>query len=151
MSAELDSVGFDLTSARPFKQFTRGTATKLYGIAHFLEQGIYGRVSYCGLMAIEARQDETATSMAEEIEACFEVIEAVMRFEPKREYSVFPTQHTRFLALSDAAAEADNPGSGGFHLIFFNQTAPKTVSVLLQQTALSCNPSGNRRQPTVPN
>ena len=40
-------------------------------------------------MAIEARQDETATSMTEEIEACFAVIEAVMRFEPKREYEVF--------------------------------------------------------------
>jgi hypothetical protein len=48
-----------------------------------------------------------------------EVIEAVMCFEPNREFSVFPLQQHRFLAASDAAVEADNPGSGGFHLIFF--------------------------------
>ena len=54
-----------------------------------------------------------------EIEACFEVIEAVMRFQPKREFPVLHLDHLRFLAASDAAVEADNPGSGGFHLIFF--------------------------------
>lgn len=49
-------------------------ASKFYGIANFLEQGIYGRVGYGGLMAIKARQDEKTTAMAPEIEECFEVI-----------------------------------------------------------------------------
>jgi hypothetical protein len=70
-------------------------------------------------MATKARQDEKTTAMTPETEACFEVIEAVMRFEFKREFAVFPLQQTRFLAASDAAVEADNPGSGGFRFIFF--------------------------------
>ena len=69
-------------------------------------------------MATKARQDEN-TAMTPEIESCFEVIEAVMRFQPKREFPVLRLEHLRFLAASDAAVEADNPGSGGFHLIFF--------------------------------
>ena len=80
-----DKVRDLLTTARTI---SRGTASKLYGLANFLEQGIYGRVGYGGLMAIKARQDETSTSVTPEIEACFEVIEAVTRFQPKREFPV---------------------------------------------------------------
>ena len=69
-------------------------------------------------MAVKACQDESATSLTPEIEECFEVIEAVIRFEPKREFTVFPMERLRFLAASDAAVKAENPGSGGFHLIF---------------------------------
>ena len=64
--------------------------------------------------------------MTPEIEACFEVIEAVMRFQPKREFPVFRMESLRFLAASDAAVEADNPGSGGFHLIFFQPDGSQT-------------------------
>ena len=39
-------------------------------------------------MAVKACQDESVTSLTSEIEECFEVIEAVMRFEPKREFTV---------------------------------------------------------------
>ena len=114
-----DKVRDTLSTARGTGHFSRGTASKLYGLANFLEQGIYGRVGYGGLMAIKARQDETTTAMTPEIEACFEVIEAGTRFQPKREFPVLRLEHLRFLAASDAAVEADNPGSGGFHLIFF--------------------------------
>jgi len=115
-----DKVRDILATARGTGHFSRGTASKLYGLANFLEQGIYGRVGYGGLMAIKARQDENTTAMTPEIESCFEVIEAaVMRFQPKREFPVLRLEHLRFLAASDAAVEADNPGSGGFHLIFF--------------------------------
>ena len=107
-----------LHAARTTGHFSRGTASKLYGLANFLEQGIYGRVGYGGLMAIKARQDETTTLVTPEIEACFEVIEAVMRFQPKREFPVFHLDNLRFLAASDAAVEADNPGSGGFPHLF---------------------------------
>ena len=102
------------------RTFTRISASK-YGCSHFgklEEQGIYGRVGYGGLMAVKACQDESATSLTSEIEECFEVIEAVIRFEPKREFPVFPMERLRFLAASDAAVKAENPGSGGFHLIF---------------------------------
>ena len=39
---------------------------------------------------------------------------------PSRRFPVSLFQGLRFLAASDAAEEADKPGSGGFHLIFFN-------------------------------
>jgi len=64
--------------------------------------------------------------MTPEIEACFEVIEAVMRFQPKREFPVFRMERLRFLAASDAAVEADNPELGGFHLIFFQPDGSQT-------------------------
>ena len=73
-------------------------------------------------MAIKARQDEQAVTVTPEIGQCFEVIEAVMRFEAKREPPIFQRDQLRFLAASDAAVEATNPGSGGFHLIFFFQS-----------------------------
>ena len=82
--------------------------------------------------------------MTPEIEACFEVIEAVMRFQPKREFPVFRMERLRFLAASDAAVEADNPESGGFHLIFFQPDRCKPVSVLLQPTVQSSRPYAHR-------
>ena len=72
--------------------------------------------------------------MTPEIEACFEAIEAVMRFQPKREFSIFPSKQHRFLA---ASVEVNNPGSGGFYFIFSYQTDPKFVSVLWQPIAMN--------------
>jgi len=115
-----------LATARQTGHFTRGAASKLYGLANSLEQGIDGRVGYGSLMAVKARQEENATSITPKIEACFEVIEAVMRFQPKREFPVFCMERLRFLAASDAAVEADNPGSGGFHLIFLQLDGSQT-------------------------
>lgn len=85
-------------------------------------------------MAIKARQDEATAAMAPDIEACFEVIDTLMRFEPKREFSVFLCN--RFLAASDAAVEVDNPGSGGFHLIFFE---PDGSQIRLSFVATNCD------------
>ena len=60
--ARLHDKGKDIISnARASGKFTRGTASKLYGTANFLEQGIYGRVGYGGLMASKVRQGETTT------------------------------------------------------------------------------------------
>ena len=130
-----DKVRDILATARGTGHFSRGTASKPYGLANFLEQGIYGRVGYGGLMAINARQDENTTAMTPEIESCFEVIEAVMRFQPKREFPVLHLEHLRFLAASGAAVEADNPGSGGFHLIFFQ---PDGTQIRLSFVATNC-------------
>ena len=144
-----DKVRDILATARQTGHFTRGTASKLYGLANFLEQGIYGRVGYGGLMAAKARQEENATSMTPEIEACFEVIEAAMRFQPKREFPVCRMERLRFLAASDAAVEADNPGSGGFHLIFFqpdgSQTRFSFVATTCAELQALWQPAGTQR------
>ena len=146
-----DKVRDIMATARQTGHFTRGTASKLYGIASFLEQGIYGRVGYGGLMAIKARQDETATSLTPEIEACFEVIEAVMRFEPKREFSSFPPcsgcdfwQHQMLLSKPTTQVLVVSTSS------FSNQMEHRSVSVLSQPTVLSFKPCGNQRRPTLP-
>ena len=109
-----------IDTARTSERLPKGVASKIYGIANFLEQGIFGRVGYGGLMAIKARQDEDVTCLAPAILQCFEVIEAVMKEKPFRPFPVSIFQGLRFLAASDAAEEADKPGSGGFHLIFFD-------------------------------
>ena len=64
-------------------------------------------------------------------------VQAVMRFEPKRDsqYSLCSNQQHRFLAASDAAVEADNPGPGAFHLIFFQ---PDGSQARLNFVATSC-------------
>ena len=61
----------------------------------------------------------------------------MMRFEPKRDsqYSLCSNQQHRFLAASDAAVEADNPGPGAFHLIFFQ---PDGSQARLNFVATSC-------------
>ena len=41
-----------LATARKTGHFSRGTASKLYGLATFLEQGIYGRVAAWGMAAL---------------------------------------------------------------------------------------------------
>ena len=62
-----DKVRDIMSAARQTGKFTRGTASKLYGIANFLEHGIYGRVNYGGLMAVKARQDEATTVLTPEL------------------------------------------------------------------------------------
>ena len=103
-----------MSTARESGKFTRGTASKLYGIANFWGQGIYGRVGYGGfiVMAIKARQGEATTMLTPEIEAC---------------------------------VEADNHGSGGFHLIFFQPDGSQTR---LSFVATNCaEPMGTSRDP----
>ena len=110
-----------IDTARNSERLPKCVASKIYGIANFLEQGIFGRVGYGGLMAIKARQDEDVTCLTPAILQCFEVIEAVMKVKPFRRFPISFFQGFRFLAASDAAEEADKPGSGGFHLIFFDR------------------------------
>ena len=110
-----------IDTAANSERLPKGVASKIYGIANFLEQGIFGRVGYGGLMAIKARQDEDVTCLTPAILQCFEVIEAVMKVKPFRRFPISFFQGFRFLAASDAAEEADKPGSGGFHLIFFDR------------------------------
>ena len=133
----------------PHYPFTRGTASKLHGIANFLGQGIYGRVGYSGLMAIKARQEEATAVVTPEIEACFEVIEAVMRFEPKRESSILLCskidfwRHQTLLSQLTTLDLVDSTSS------FSNRTDLKLVSVLLRPIAKGFKPSGNQQKHTL--
>ena len=134
-----DKVKDILAASRAANKFTRGTASKLYGIANFLEQGIYGRVGYGGLMAIKAKQGETTTALTaltSEIEACFEVIEAVMRLEPRREFPSSKPSKLDFrqprMQLSRLTIQVS---SGGFHLVFFQ---PESFQNRLSFVAAKC-------------
>ena len=148
---ETDSI---LAKARGTGHFSRGTASKLYGLANFLEQGIYGRVGYGGLMAIKARQDENTTAMTPEIESCFEVIEAVMRFQPKRG----PNGNSPFFAWSTFAfwqhqmqqlkqTIQDQVVSTSYSS---NLTGRKSVTVLSQPIVQSSKAYGSLQRPTSP-
>ena len=121
--------------ARATGKSTRGTASKLYGIANFLEQGIYGRVGYGGPMAIKARQDETIAAMTPRLKHASRWSKQLCALN-WNEISVFPLQQHRFLAASGAAVEADNPGSGGFHFIFFQ---PGGSQIRLSFVATNCD------------
>ena len=120
MGRSQDKIQDLIDTARNSERLPKGVASKMYGVANFLEQGIFGRVGYGGLMAIKARQDKDVTYLTPAILQCLEVIEAVMKVKPFRRFPVSLFRGSRFLAASDAAEEADKPGSGGFHIIFFN-------------------------------
>lgn len=65
-----------IRSARSTGKLMPGTAAKLYGIANFFEQGIYGRVGCGGLAAIKERQYEKGMAVTPAILSSFEVLEA---------------------------------------------------------------------------
>ena len=91
------------------------------------------------------------SSCTPKIEQCFEVIEAVMRYEPKREYPVFNKISSNFLAASDAAVQASIQVQEVFTSSFSKLTVPKPVSVLWPTSALSFVPFGSLRNPTLSN
>lgn len=97
-----------------------GIAAKLYGVANFFEQAVYGRIGCGGLAAIKQRQYETNTALTDDILASFQVLQAVIQNRPERPYAALPQPTLRFCAASDAALEEPGAGSGGFLLIWFD-------------------------------
>lgn len=97
-----------------------GTAAKLYGIANFFEQGIYGRVGCGGLAAIKERQYEKGMFLTPAIISSFEVLEAVVKSRPSRLFEVLPADPLRFCIASDAALEAPLQGTGGFVIVWLS-------------------------------
>ena len=91
-----------------------GVASKLYGVLNFLEQGMYGRVGTGGLQALKARQTEKVVELTNALRQSMEVIRAVLALRPRRRVEVFPSEHCRFVAASDAAE--DVPGGGCWRL-----------------------------------
>ena len=98
-----------------------GVAAKLYGLANFFEQGVYGRIGCGGLHAIKERQLVRGDQLTPAIEQCFQILEAVLSIHPERELDVWPRHHERFVAASDAALETPGEGTGGFLLVFFHE------------------------------
>ena len=95
-----------------------GVAPKLYGVLNFLEQGMYGRVGTGGLQALKARQIEKVVEFINALRQSMEVIRAALALRPRRRIEVFPSEHCRFVAASDAAEDVPGEGTGGFLLIW---------------------------------
>ena len=87
---------------------------------NFLEQGTYGRIGANGLTAIKERQYERARELTPGILRSFEVIEAVLRGQPRRQFFIFPPPCLRFVGASDAALEQPRQGSGGFCIVWLD-------------------------------
>ena len=79
-----------------------GVAAKIYGLANFFEQGVYGRIGCGGLHAIKERQMCCGSALTPAILQCFDLLEAVIATHPQRELDVWPRWHPRFVAASDA-------------------------------------------------
>ena len=109
-----------ISTARSTGKLMPGTAAKLYGIANFFEQGIYGRVGCGGLAAIKERQYEKGTFLTPAILSSFEVLEAVVKSRPSRLFEVLPADPLRFCIASDAALEAPLQGTGGFVIVWLS-------------------------------
>ena len=111
-----------ITTARTTGRLMPGTAAKLYGIAIFFEQGIYGRVGCGGLASIKERQYERGSGLTPAIIASFDVLEAVVRSKPSRVFEVLPRPALRFCVASDAALETPFQGTGGFVIVWLSPT-----------------------------
>ena len=90
-----------------------GTASKLYGVANFIETGMYARVGRAGLWAIKDRQKETIVEITPPIRLSFELLEDLFKLRPRREYLLWSGIQRRVVTASDAAYEGGK-GSAGF-------------------------------------
>ena len=107
-----------IKSAQTSAKLTSGQASKLYGLANFLELAIYGRVGCGGLSAIKQRQYESAVEITPAVALCFEVLLAIIACRPVREFHLRPIPCDRFVVASDAALEEASGGSGGFLIVW---------------------------------
>ena len=107
-----------ITSAQRSARLTSGQASKMYGLANFLEMAMYGRVGCGGLSAIKHRQYESTTELTPAIQRCFQVLSAILACRPVREFHFGPVACDRFVVASDAALEEASGGSGGFLVVW---------------------------------
>ena len=104
-----------------------GTAAKLYGIANFLETGMFARVGRAGLAAIKERQYDHKTSITPEITSTFDFLQDLFKMQPRREYWLMENLFSKILVASDAAYE-NRTGSAGF-LAVLNPGQPIEIRV----------------------
>ena len=110
-----------MQEAMESKTLRSGIAAKLYGVANFFEQAVYGRIGCGGLAAIKQRQYESISHITPAILSSFHVLQAVIQAKPERPFPVLPQPTSRFCAASDAALEIPGRGTGGFLLVWFDQ------------------------------
>ena len=104
-------------------KFTSGQAAKLYGLANFCEQGIFGRVGNGILQAVKDRQYERERGLTSELRSCFQMLEAILQAKPRREFPIISLPIQRFSAASDAALEAPFCGTGGFLIVWHSYSS----------------------------
>jgi hypothetical protein len=102
-----------------------GAASKLYGVANFLETGMFGRVGRAGLQAIKARQYESGVEVSRPLEEAFQLIHDLLRLQPRRVHLLSPCTAQRVLVAADASYEKDR-GRAGF-LMIANPGTPEEV------------------------
>ena len=106
-----------LSDALSSSTLASGTASKIYGMVAFLEQGLYWRVGCSGLQAIKARQYETDRCLTPALKESLQLIQAVLQLRPARVMEVIHPVVPRFIVASDAALEGPFAGTGGFLII----------------------------------
>ena len=109
-----------MTTAEVSGRLAPGQAAKLYGVANFFEQGIYGRIGCGGLAAVKARQYERQSSLTPALKDCFRILRAIVALRPERAFPVISLSHPRFCVASDAALEEPRSGTGGFLIVWFH-------------------------------
>ena len=107
-----------VSTAQKSARLTSGQASKLYGLANFLEMAMYGRVGCGGLSAVKHRQYESTAALTPAIQLCFQVLTAILACRPVREFHLGPVSCDRFVVASDAALEKASGGSGGFLIVW---------------------------------
>lgn len=109
-----------IQEAQNSSNLSSGVAAKLYGVANFFEQAVYGRIGCGGLAPIKQRQYESTRVLTPAILASFQVLQAIIRAKPERPFSVLHAETLRFCVASDAALEIPGQGTGGFLITWFN-------------------------------
>ena len=109
-----------MTEAETSGRLTPGQAAKLYGVANFFEQGIYGRIGCGGLAAVKSRQYERQSTLTQSLRDCFHILRTVVSLRPERAFPVRSIFHPRFCVASDAALEEPRAGTGGFLIVWFH-------------------------------
>ena len=107
-----------IEKVRTEEKLAPGLAAKIYGLANFLEMGVYGRVGCGGLGSTKMRQAERSSELTEPIKASLELLEAVFATQPWRVLPVLPVPCERFVIASDAALESPRLGTGGFLMVW---------------------------------
>eukprot|EP00435_Cladocopium_sp_Y103_P051985 s268_g16.t1 len=107
-----------ISDARQSQVLTPSQASKLYGALNFLESGVFGRVGCGGFQPLKDHQYGRSSVLSDRLSKCFDVISAVLRARPRRQFCVKPMARGRVLVASDAALEGPRQGSGGFLLLW---------------------------------
>ena len=80
-----------------------GAASKLYGVANFIETDMFARIGRAGLWAIKDRQKERVFEITPPIRHSFELLSDLFKLRPRREFLLWDKQPRRSVTASDAA------------------------------------------------